>query len=72
MITLKFNENEEQDELIKFLKEGDGDFELPKYFTIPKGERSMSHRARLLMIAGLESLKEKHPKKTPLKAQTFE
>ncbi len=73
MITLKFDENEEQEELIKFLKEGAGDFELPKYFPIPKGERSMSQRARLLMIAGLESLKEKYPKNVvSMKMKNFE
>jgi hypothetical protein len=62
MITIKFNENDEHEELIKFLKEGEGDFEMPKYFAIPKGERSTSQRARILMLAGIEALREKYPK----------
>jgi hypothetical protein len=64
MITIKFNENDEHEELIKFLKEGEGDFEMPKYFAIPKGERSTSQRARILMLAGIEALREKYPKNT--------
>lgn len=68
MITLKFNESEEKDDLVKFLKDGEGEFELPIYFSIPKGERAMSQRARMLMLAGLEALKDKHPKK--IKSET--
>ena len=61
--TIRLKDEEEEKELIDFLKDGEGNFELPRYFTIPKGERSISSRARLLMMAGLESLKKDYPKK---------
>lgn len=63
MITVKFYEENEDPELFRFLKEGEGDFEIPRYFPIPKGERSTTHRVKILMLAGLEALKEKYPKK---------
>lgn len=64
---LKFKEVEEDPELIDFLKNGVGDFELPKFINIPKGERAMTNRARMLMIAGLESLKQQFPKENKVK-----
>ncbi len=64
---LKFKEEEEDQEVINFLKNGVGDFELPKFINIPKGERAMTNRARMLMIAGLESLKQQFPKENKTK-----
>lgn len=64
---LKFKEEEEDQEVINFLKNGVGDFELPKFINIPKGERAMTNRARMLMIAGLESLKQQFPKENKVK-----
>ena len=72
MITLKYNEVEENENLIKFLKDGEGEFSLPSYLPIPKGERAMSQRARILMLAGLEALKEKHPQKKDCEAKQIE
>jgi hypothetical protein len=63
MIHLKFKEDEEDKELINFIKDGQGDFDLPKFINLPRGERGMTSRARMLMIAGLESLKKDFPKK---------
>ncbi|APJ05265.1 hypothetical protein [Silvanigrella aquatica] len=63
MIHLKFKEDEEDTELISFIKDGVGDFDLPKFINLPRGERAMTSRARMLMIAGLEALKKEFPKK---------
>lgn len=60
---LKFKEDEEDQELISFIKDGVGNFDLPKFINFPKGERAMTSRARMLMIAGLEALKKEFPKK---------
>ena len=66
MIHLKFKEDEEDTELISFIKDGVGDFDLPKFINLPRGERAMTSRARMLMIAGLEALKKEFPKKLGL------
>lgn len=60
---LKFKEEEEDQELIRFIKDGLGNFDLPKFINFPRGERAMTSRARMLMIAGLEALKKEYPKK---------
>jgi hypothetical protein len=67
MIHLKFKEDEEDQELINFIKNGLGEFDLPKFVNVPKGERAMTNRARMLMIAGLESLKQQFPKENKIK-----
>lgn len=63
MIHLKFKEDEEEQELINFIKHGEGDFDLPKFINLPRGDRAMTSRARMLMIAGIEALKKEFPKK---------
>lgn len=55
--------DKDNSELVRFLKLETIPFELPKFVELPKGEKELSRRAKLLMLAGLEHLKEKYPKK---------
>lgn len=50
-------------EVVRFLKSGEGDFELPEYLDFPMGKMDVSKRGKRLMLAGLSYLKEKYPRK---------
>lgn len=70
-VSLKFKEEDEKEELLKFLKDGVGDFELPEYFHVPKGKRATSDRARVLMLGGLAHFKTLYHKKNLTNYITF-
>jgi hypothetical protein len=70
-VSLKFKEEDEKEELLKFLKDGVGDFELPEYLHVPKGKRATSDRARVLMLGGLAHFKMLYQKKKLTNHITF-
>ena len=69
MIRITFDEKKLNETLLKVLKEEDFPFELPEFFQFPHGERRLTDRAEILMLAGIAHLKGQYPKKSSVRIE---
>jgi hypothetical protein len=64
-LIITISRDDEQDELFNILLyEGKLPFKLPSHIMFPSGKKEFARRSKMLMLAGIDFLREKYPQDT--------
>lgn len=66
-IIITISKESENDELFDILMNAEkAPFQLPRHIMFPSGKKDFARRARMLMLAGIDFLKEKYPEEVKI------